>query len=1151
MDDGNWQVAKRIFAKALAMEPDARVEWVEAECDDEGLRLELLELLAAHEDAGDAGDAGEPAPVAPLVPTEAPGVTIDRYKLLQQIGEGGFGTVYMAAQTEPVERRVALKIIKPGMDSGQVIARFEAERQALALMDHPNIARVLDAGTTASGRPYFVMELVKGIPITEYCEQKHLDPKQRLELFIQVCHGVQHAHQKGIIHRDLKPSNVLIAEYDHTAVPKIIDFGVAKATNQTLTEKTVFTEFGQLIGTFEYMSPEQAKLNQLDIDTRSDVYSLGVLLYELLTGTTPLQRDRLRSAAFDELLRIIREEEPQSPSTRVSTLATANGPPSAASDPRKLSRLLRGDLDWIVMCALDKERDRRYESAGSFADDLERHLAGDIVKAGPPSSVYRLRKFIRRHKGSVAAACALLLMLVLGLAGTSVGLVKAEVARNDAVRARESQRDLTYRMAVDKGLALCDDGQVGPGLLWLARALEMAPPGRSATQQAIRRNLNAWRSELHTVEMVYPHDAGIICVAFHPGGEVLATGCTDDHARLWNLRTGELVADPLRHGGDVHHVAFSADGSTLLTTAMDGGAFLWDTNTGEKRVSFDGGPRSRASGGMMAGAFRPPDEKQVITCSVDGSITIWDAASGQPVGSLPSAEHLVHDVVTSADGKRLLTASHDGTAKLWDLESREILATFKLEARASSADFFGEDDGYVATSAGDGHVHVWKVADALAKGDRTLEASAGEFAFGPWKQRGVSHRMRVSPDRTRILSAAFDSTARILAPGRGVEAEFAHLASVQGAAFHPDGVRVATACNDGIARLWQPAAGRSVSRKAYPVGLQESTYSPGGRYLLTKPDVATAVVTDTGTGGVLCRLEHDGAIRAFAVDRDRSRVLTGSADSWTRIWDASTGELKFSNQHKGSGIWTVDFSPDGAHTIVGDFDGTIEIRDARNGDPVREPFRLGRRAQGVAFSPDGRRIAVVSDDGRVRVFSGGWESPRVLEGHSSTVSAVAFSRDGSRLVTGSYDSTARVWDAETGEPLSGPLRLDGPVFFVSVGFSPDGCTVVAGCNAGTARVWDIASSMPVGPALHHESSVHSAAFTDDSRVVIGTAAAEVALWDVATGPLQGDPDRIALWLHVATGFELDAHGVLVGLDAATWKQRRARLDALGGPPASR
>jgi serine/threonine protein kinase/tetratricopeptide (TPR) repeat protein len=365
--------------------------------------------------------------------TESACTAIGPFKLLDQLGEGGMGTVYLAEQEQPVRRHVALKIIKAGMDSAQVIARFEQERQALALMDHPNIAKVLDAGTTDRGRPFFVMELVRGINIIKFCDHEHLVTEQRLRLFIPVCEAVQHAHQKGIIHRDLKPSNVIVGLYDGKPVPKVIDFGVAKATRQRLTPQTLFTEIGQVVGTVEYMSPEQAEVNNLDIDTRSDIYSLGVLLYELLTGSTPLSRKRLREVPFTEMLRIIREDEPQRPSTRLSQSGEAL--PSIAAqrktEPRKLTKVLAGDLDWIVMKALAKERERRYESANALALDIKRYLADEPVLAGPPSVGYRLRKFARRHRGQVAAATLVVAALVAGIIGTTLAMLWAWRAEAD------------------------------------------------------------------------------------------------------------------------------------------------------------------------------------------------------------------------------------------------------------------------------------------------------------------------------------------------------------------------------------------------------------------------------------------------------------------------------------------------------------------------------------------------------------------------------------------------------------------------------------------------------------------------------------------------------------------------------------------------
>jgi serine/threonine protein kinase len=426
-----------IFIAALQMkDPAQRQAYLDEACAGQPeLCQQVKHLLRLHEGAGSFLDkpAAESAATgafpdaAERASSEAPGALIGSYKLLEQIGEGGMGTVWMAQQTEPVRRLVALKVIKPGMDSLQVIARFEAERQALALMEHPNIARVLDAGTTASGRPYFVMELVKGVPLTKYCDENRLTPKQRLELFVPVCQAVQHAHQKGIIHRDIKPSNVLVALYDGRPVPKVIDFGIAKATGQQLTEKTLVTGFGAIVGTLEYMSPEQAELNQLDIDTRSDVYSLGVLLYELLTGSTPLEKKRLKQAAMLEVLRLIREEEPPRPSTRLST--TDELPSVAANrglEPKKLSGLVRGELDWIVMKALEKDRNRRYETANGFAMDVQRYLADEPVLACPPSAGYRLRKFVRRNRLQVIAVSVVLLALVAGVIGTTLGLVQAK-----------------------------------------------------------------------------------------------------------------------------------------------------------------------------------------------------------------------------------------------------------------------------------------------------------------------------------------------------------------------------------------------------------------------------------------------------------------------------------------------------------------------------------------------------------------------------------------------------------------------------------------------------------------------------------------------------------------------------------------------------
>jgi eukaryotic-like serine/threonine-protein kinase len=439
-----------IFLSALEIvDPAKRAEWLEAQCGNNAeLRKRVDELIQGHNAAGAFLDqpaapemTGAYNPSPKRAELAAGDIFAGRYKIRERLGEGGMGVVYVAEQTQPVQRRVALKVIKADMSSDRLLVRFEAERQALALMDHPNIAKVFDAGVDAPqaqgrtslgfapslGVPYFVMELIKGVPITKYSDDAKLTPKQRLELFIPVCQAVQHAHQKGIIHRDLKPSNVIVGLYDGRPVPKVIDFGVAKATGTKLTDKSVYTEVGSIVGTLEYMSPEQAEFNNLDIDTRSDIYALGVLLYELLTGTVPFSRKELQSHGFAEMLRIIKEVEPQKPSTRLS--GSGSLPSLAAcrhTEPKKLSRLFRGELDWMVMKALEKDRSRRYETANGFAMDIQRYLADEPVLAGPPSATYRMKKFVKRNKAQVVAAGLVLLTLLGGIGGTTIGLIEAK-----------------------------------------------------------------------------------------------------------------------------------------------------------------------------------------------------------------------------------------------------------------------------------------------------------------------------------------------------------------------------------------------------------------------------------------------------------------------------------------------------------------------------------------------------------------------------------------------------------------------------------------------------------------------------------------------------------------------------------------------------
>jgi len=737
-----------IFAAALAIgSPAERAAYLDRVCGTPALRREVDALLAAHT-ASNALDR-PPADLARTgayeseddgPPAAAVGDRIGAYRLMEQIGEGGFGLVFVAEQSEPVRRKVALKVLKPGMDTKDVVARFEAERQALALMDHPNIARVLDAGSTPQGRPYFVMELVRGVPITEYCDAQKLAPRERLALFVKVCQAVQHAHQKGVIHRDIKPSNVLVTAIDGAAVPKVIDFGVAKAVGQQLTEKTIYTRFAQMIGTPLYMSPEQAEMSGVDVDTRADVYALGVLLYELLTGTTPFDRDRFRKAGFDEIRRIIREEEPPRPSTRLSSLGDTLTSVSTRRgiDSSRLVGLMRGELDWVVMKALEKDRNRRYDSATSLAKDVERFLGGDAVEACPPTLGYRLRKAYRRNRAAVLIGGSFGLVLLAATAVSSWLAVKAsraeelaEAKRSEAeaesearevalleLTERESRLKLAFAesaidafsMQIDLELAKADTDRRA-SLLRLVKASERSQgievphfhkPIDVPAMVADRR-LDGLRTFVAAAVLaggqeftpLWPPFGGAHIADVHatisPDCRTLLTFGTEGIARLWEFPSGKPIAELLRESELVVNCGFSTDGRTIFTDSWDGIARFWDSPSGAfraqtaarpHRYSCPRGPSDRFQTRVAAKAAG----ERLMTFNIArygtshervGPVELWDMRSGSRVARLDQPGDEIDEFQFLANGRWITTKTRESTVNVYSAADGRLVARLK------------------------------------------------------------------------------------------------------------------------------------------------------------------------------------------------------------------------------------------------------------------------------------------------------------------------------------------------------------------------------------------------------------------------------------------------------------------------------------------
>lgn len=1036
-------------------------------------RLGHLGLLRS----GDADDvADHPRQIGP-------------YKILEPLGEGGMGTVYLAEQSRPVNRRVALKLIKLGMDSKAVVARFQQERQALALMSHEGIAQVYDCGTNDRGQPFFVMELVKGIPLDRFCDQHRLSLTDRLELMQQVCGAVQHAHQKGVVHRDLKPGNILVADDGGRRQVKVIDFGLAKAMGQKLVEATLFTEAGQVVGTPEYMAPEQADPTNQDIDTRADIYSLGVTLYELLVGELPFPALQLRRAGMLEVQRILREEDPPRPSTRLSSIGEASSQLARTrrTSVNSLRKALRTDLDWVVLKALEKERNRRYDTANAMSADLQRFLDHEPLSAGPPSAAYRLKKLARRYRPQLLASVAVLVTAVVGAVFSINFAITADAERRTAQRETSEARSLAMAAAANDSLANQDTDLA---IRLALQSADMESPPAEAQAALARAAYAPWR----TRKRFDPEEGRISSISATPDGAYVLASVADHSIIVWRQSDSSEAARLVGHEDLVTAVAVSPDGRSAISGSSDATLIVWDLVTFRRRALLRG-----HSGRILDVRFHPASPHQALSCSADNTVIVWDLKEQQEVRRLRQQFGPLACFDISRDGKLVAFGTRGGASGWWNLETGDVEKRFPHRAQVRRVAFVPPANFLLAAS-GQGELGLWhldpenqwryrflgdNVAHSQMIDSLCVDANGVTAASGGWDskvvlwdlktfrpvQSVIGHRAPVTGvcfSGRQFVSGSLDGTVRIWDLASPAEitriTAIGDVPMISSSAVTADGRQVIAAARNRLLR-WDIARARERKGTQHEVLLQTNLpiYSiasdAGGHLVLMGYDSGGKVeLRDLRAESVRQLRGHgDAGIKSVAIDSGSKRGLSGGWDNQVILWDLEQGEelRRFALE---AAVWSVAFHPNKNTALAALENGKVLYLDLATGSEIRRMHGHKDAAYAVAFSPDGLTAVSGAADRHVILWDiETGDQIKRFDGHSGPIRAVSFDRRGQSILTGSEDMTVRLWDVESATEMT---RFQGHEFGIrTVGFVPDGKTVFSGGWDGNLILWDLPPSL--------------------------------------------------------------------------------------------